>query len=169
MMIKELKVRGRDDVRYIITKSTPCGNALRIDEAVTVYVSGLRLFVSAKDGSDICLKTVIDTLAALRAKGITVRACFRADELFADRIRKELLSAELSDMSVFCSEEASEAAKKYSSFVLTVPDSDEGCFFTLTRAEDTNKGKLLIGCDPEELEKALTALSGSMERNGADQ
>ena len=169
MMIKELTVKGRDDVRYIITKSTPCGNALRIDEAVAVYGSGLRLFVSAKNASDICLKTVIDTLAVLRLSGRTVHANFCVDDLFAERIRGELRSAELSDMCVVCSEEAADAARKHSSFVLTVPDSDEGCFFTLTRAEGTNKGMLLISCDPAELEKALTAISGSRERNGADQ
>ena len=168
MMINELTVKGRSDVRYIVTKSTICGNAVRIEEAAAVYTSGLRLFVSARKGSDLCLKAVIDALTAIRAKGIELHACILTDELFADNIRRQLVPAKLGDLSVVCSDEAAGVSRHHSSFVLTVPDSDEGGFFTLARADAPKKGTLVIGCDAEELEKALTAVSGA-ERKGADQ
>ena len=168
MMIKELTVSGRSDVRCIITKTTDLGNAFRAEESFCVHESALQLLVSARNGSDKCLSLIIQVLSQLGKDGIRICACFALNGLFADSIRRKLAGSDLIDPAVVCSDEGIAAAEKYSSYVLTVPDSSEGGFCTLTRPGRPKGSGLMIGCNGEELSKALTAAAGSIERNGAD-
>ncbi|MBQ7187632.1 MAG: hypothetical protein IJR91_08370 [Ruminococcus sp.] len=168
MMIKELTVSGRDDVRYIITSAQDAGGSVRVDEAVAVHSSGTQLLVSAKNGSDSCLKAVVKAVAKLQQEGAEIYACFHVDELFAERIRRTAVTEQVKDVCVICSDEAAETAERYSSFVLSVPDSDSGAFYKLSRAGGSDKAVLIIGCSGEELEAALSAISGGAERNGAE-
>ena len=168
MMIKELTVSGRDDVRCIITKTTDMGNAFRVGEAVLIHSTGLQLLVSARNGSDRCIDMIIHVLSQLREEGYRIYACFALNGMFADSIRRTLGKSGLDDPCVVCSDEGAETAEKYSSFVLTVPDSSENGFCTLTRPGAGKGSGLMIGCNKEELAKALSAAAASAERNGAE-
>ena len=159
-----LSVKGRDNVRYIVTRSTESGGAVHIEEAVAVYSEGMQLLIMARGGSDKSLKRVLSVLTALKNQECVIYACICADELTARSIRSSVIRSELENCCVVTSEEALEVAKRYCRFTLTVPHCDENGFYTLGQGNR----RLMIGCNNAELREALSA-AAEAERNGAEQ
>ena len=163
-MNKILSAKGRENVRYIVTRSTDTSGAVRIDEAVAVFIDGLQLLIKAGNCSEKWLKRAVSAVVKLCAEGYDIHMCIHTDALSADTIRRAVNKPELAGTSVVTSEEALEAALRYSRFVLTVPHCDEGGFYTLGQGDK----RLMIACEGTELAETLAAAAGT-ERNGAQQ
>ena len=168
MMNNTLTVKGRDDVRYILTEAAVCGSSLVPAEGVAVYSSGLQLMVKTENCSDSAYRLLVKTIAELNGEGFEIHPCFCFDELMADRRKGVLRSVGLSGCSFVSGAVGAAIAHKYSKMVLTLPECDSGGFFTLYsvgRAEGADK--LIIGCNKRELRQALEAAASASEGSGS--
>ncbi|MBR6873172.1 MAG: hypothetical protein IKN17_06675 [Ruminococcus sp.] len=132
-MNRVLTEKGRDDVRYIITRKTG-GAAVTVREAVPVKKAGLKLLIAADNASDSCLRLVIKAVEAA-AEEAELTAYFCTDPLTAESLSARIERIQPAGTSVCLrSDKALRTAFDVSDTVLTVPEVSLGGFFTLTPA-----------------------------------
>ncbi len=158
-------VKGRQDVRYIITRSGFCGRVFSAEEGAAVFKGSLQLLVLLEAKSDICFENAVHACQRLVRQGYSLHLNVYVSRLFREQAVRRLGAAELHDSGIVTDEAGLDEAIKLSHFILTIPSNEQGFYKLMPGNQGPGREPLIIGTAEGELEKALAAACRALERS----